>query len=106
MSLDNVPAHRLVLNALARTLPKASPAPKTVDTKQYFGPFTVGDNITVCLDSDSHLNSGTTDTPDCDADDPAYPAGVHDFIVDSQSTYVYVFSATASAKAWVYKSNP
>jgi hypothetical protein len=106
MSLDNVPAHQLALNAIARTPPKASPAPKTVTTAQFFGPFAVGDNISVCLSEDSHLNSGTTNTPDCDANDPEFLMGDHDFVIDSASTYVYVFSPTSGAKAWAYKSNP
>lgn len=98
------PTNAQIVNGFYRRILPDDVTPQTVTTNQAFGPFDKDDYITVVCDSDFNLNSGTSATPDADANDPQFLKGDHDFAITADGTYVYVLGASG-AKAWVYKSN-
>ncbi|MCP3884171.1 MAG: hypothetical protein GY700_01605 [Propionibacteriaceae bacterium] len=86
-----------------RLLPSPSDRSHLTAASVAFGPFTVGDYVTISMNKDSYIATGSA-VAEATTSDVFLPAGVHDFVIPSGVTHVAVISAESDASAAVWSS--
>lgn len=86
-----------------RLLPSSTDKSQLIATSVIWGPFVVGDYITVAISEDSYIATGVNSTI-ATTNDVLLPAGVHDFVVPTGVTHIALISTYPGANASVWKS--
>lgn len=68
-----------------------------------FGPFQVGDYVSISINEDSYVNTGGSATI-ASNENVLLPSGIHDFVIATGATYIALYSTVADAVGAVWSS--
>jgi len=75
----------------------------SVETSVIFGPFQIGDYVSISINEETYIKTGDNSTVATNAD-VLLPLGVHDFVVPTGGTYIALYSTVSDAAGAVWSS--